>query len=118
MFITNINEDRILFDNGSYITFEDNIKAPFVVRADNYPALELLNDYSDIKTHNFLEPLQFNKCTLGFSFGDSNWQYFIPCYSVQTTKEDEDSVDNTIDILYKHEDKVITVLSEVSCTIN
>lgn len=117
MFITNINEDRILFDNGSYITFEDNIKAPFVVRADNYPALDLLNIYANALTQNFQEPLNFKKGALGFYLGDNNCSYFIPCYSVQNVRENEDPSDNTINIIYVRKGVIEVVLEEVFCAI-
>lgn len=78
MKIVEVNEDHILFDNGSEITF-NYIRECY---EDNYADFNQIDTIA--RATNFNENLDFRECDFGFRFGNyPERMFFVPCYSVQ-----------------------------------
>ena len=115
MKISKIKENELIFNNNSYITYDTYTHYPYYVLATNYPDFYTHNE---VFTYNFEFPLQFEKAKDGFYFGDSKQTVFIPCFSEQNLKENEDTFDNTIKIIYNDgKGNETVVLENVECKI-
>lgn len=101
MKIKKLDENFILFDNGS------------VISGSHYPECceENFIDPSQLEDiamdFDFPEDLVFEKCDYGFRFGDGISMFFVPCYSEQNGYYSCD-----IDINYK--DKNGTIIKSIS----
>ena len=115
MKISKIKEDKLIFDDNSYITYDTNISHPFQNLANNYPDFYT---YEEMFNYDFELPLQFGKTKDGFYFGHNKQTVFIPCFSEQNLKENEDTYDNTIKIIYNDgKGNETVVLENVECKI-
>lgn len=78
MFISEVNEDHILFDDGREITFfHDRDCCEY-----NYADFDQLEPMA--YTHMFDDDLIFEPVKeAGFRFGDKRRMFFVPCYSEQ-----------------------------------
>lgn len=115
MRIKRIKEDRLIFDDNSYITYDTYIHYPYFDLAINYADFYT---YDEMFNYNFELPLKFEKAKDGFYFGDNNQTVFIPCFSEQNLKENEDAYDNTIKIIYNDgKGNETVVLENVECKI-
>lgn len=77
MKIKEVSADRILFDNGSQITYDHEQDCC----EWNYADFKNLD--SDAYSYDFDKSLWFKEEKYGFSFGDTRRRFFIPCYSEQ-----------------------------------
>ena len=76
--ITEINNEEILFSDGTRITFDHEQDCC----ENNYADFEQLDDLA--RNYNFQKPLVFESVNeYGFRFGDSRRMFFVPCYSEQ-----------------------------------
>lgn len=115
MKISKIEGDKLIFNNNSYITYEPHIYYLYFDLAINYPDFYTHNE---VLTYDFQTPLKFEKAKDGFYFGDDNQTVFIPCFSEQNLKENEDAHDNTIKIIYNDgKGNETAVLENVECKI-
>ena len=115
MRIKRIKEDRLIFDDNSYITYDTYTHYPYYVLAHNYLDFYV---HSEIFFYDFQTPLKFEKAKDGFYFGDDNQTVFIPYFSEQNLKENEDTYDNTIKIIYNDgKGNETIVLENVECKI-
>jgi hypothetical protein len=100
MKVVKINDEMVLFDNGSKITFDHDQDCCEC----NYADFEQLND-TGIEKENFSEPLTFEEAgEYGFRFGNPGKMYYVPCYSLQNGY-----YTNAVDIYYN--DKVVLNLA-------
>ena len=80
MKIKSITDERITFDDNSFITFyhcQDCCEY-------NYADFEYLANECGIMDYEFNPELKFEAVDgNGFSFGDANRMFFVPCYSYQ-----------------------------------
>lgn len=85
MKIKNINDERILFDNGSSISYDKSLKPSkrwLSYSEHNYADFKQLDD--EAMDFDFIEPLDFEITKYGFKFGNKDRRmFFIPCYSEQ-----------------------------------
>ena len=115
MKITKIKEDKLIFTDNSYITYDTNIHNQFYNPANNYADFYT---YEEMFNYDFELPLQFEKAKDGFYFGDSKQTVYISCFSEQNIKEDEEYKDNTIKIIYNDgKGNETIVLENVECKI-
>lgn len=78
MWILNITEYAIDFDNGKKITFDHDQDCYEI----NYADFEQLDSLA--REVDFSEPLVFESCEYGFRFGNQPINmFFVPCYSEQ-----------------------------------
>lgn len=78
MFIKEVTDNAIVFDNGSEITF-DHDKDCCEYNFADFSQLEPL-----ALSYDFEEVLRFEAVDKqGFRFGDSKMMFFVPCYSEQ-----------------------------------
>lgn len=76
--IVEVNDEAIVFDDGSRITFDHDRDCC----EWNYADFEQLDDLA--RAYNFQLPLKFEAVNEGgFRFGDSRRMFFVPCYSDQ-----------------------------------
>ena len=88
--IDSIDDEGILFSDGSTITYED-IYCDF---GNNYADFSQLDDLA--RNYTFKGTMFFDFVdNYGFSFGDSRRMFFVPCYSDQNGH-----YSNEIDIYY------------------
>lgn len=80
MKIHKVNEERLKFDNGNYISFNH---CPDCCEYNYADFQQVVENNSDILDYNFEENLIFENCGMGFRFGDSRRMFFVPCYSEQ-----------------------------------
>lgn len=79
MKIIKIDDEKIVFDNGSFITFSHDQDCCEY----NYADFMQLRD-TDIENETFNTNLIFEKVDgSGFRFGNLGKMYFVPCYSEQ-----------------------------------
>lgn len=104
MKIEYITNERIVFDNGSYITYEHDPDCCEL----NYA------DFRSIDSHawgyNFDDNLIFESYSgYGFGFGDNaNMMFRIPCYSCQNGY-----YSNDLDIVYMRRSAMLTVEAKI-----
>lgn len=78
MKIIEVNENHILFDNGSKITYNYQQDCCEVNYAD-FTQIDTI-----ARATNFKENLDFRECDGGFRFGNyPKKMFFVPCYSEQ-----------------------------------
>lgn len=77
--IVKVTDEKILFSDGSTITFDHCQDCC----EDNYADFEQLDDIA--RSYQFdTEKMTFMKCgDHGFSFGDDRRMFYVPCYSDQ-----------------------------------
>ena len=115
MKIKQIKENELIFDDNSYITYDTHTHYPYYVLATNYPDFYTQNE---VFTYDFQTPLKFEKAKDGFYFGDDKQTVYIPCFSEQNLKENEDTYDNTIKIIQNDgKGNETIVLENVECKI-
>ena len=115
MKIKQIKENELIFTDNSYITYDTYTHYPYFDLATNYPDFYVR---SELFAYDFQTPLKFEKAKDGFYFGDSKQTVFIACFSEQNLKENEDTFDNTIKIIYNDgKGNETVVLENVECKI-
>ena len=88
--IIKITNEKIIFDNGSYITYEHYQDWC----ENNWADFDQIDDLA--KEYDYEENLKFESVEgAGFRFGDSSFMVFVPCYSEQNGYYSSD-----IDIFY------------------
>lgn len=94
----------------------ENITEYLEPSAGNGVFLEYLD--KPFLAYDFELPLQFGKTKDGFYFGHNRQILYIPCFSEQNLKENEDAYDNTIKIIYNDgKGNETVVLENVECKI-
>ena len=115
MKISKLEEHKLIFTDNSYITYDTYTHYPYYSLAINYADFYT---YDEMFNYNFELPLKFEKAKDGFYFGDNNQTVFIPCFSEQNLKENEEAYDNTIKIIYNDgKGNETVVLENVECKI-
>lgn len=115
MKIKQIKEDKLIFTDNSYITYDTYTHYPYYALATNYPDFYVR---SELFAYDFELPLQFGKTKDGFYFGHNKQIIYIACFSEQNLKENEDAYDNTIKIIYNDvKGNETVVLENVECKI-
>lgn len=116
MKITKIKEEKLIFDDNSFITYDTNIHNQFYNPANNYAdfySCDKMMFYCDLEL-----PLLFGKTKGGFYFGNNTRTIYVLCFSEQNIKENEDYKDNTIKIIYNDgKGNETVVLENVECKI-
>ena len=100
LFIREVNEDHILFSDGSEITYGSD-----ETLARNYADFSQLDDLARVTR--FDPELKFEAVDYGFRFGNDGNMFFVPCYS-----EQNGYYDSNMTIYYKDK-AVIGVYGEV-----
>lgn len=96
MRIAMITDERIIFDNGNYISYDHSQDCC----EHNYADFNYLKDEAGILNFDFPERLEFETVDgSGFRFGSAYRKFFVPCYSLQNGYYSSD-----IDIYYDTED--------------
>lgn len=111
MKIKSITDERITFDDNSFISFRHFQECS----EENYAYFEYLVDECGVMDYDFDPELKFEAVEgSGFSFGDDNRMFFVPCYSDQNGYySDEISIyySKTEDVEY-YEDRVLSFDAE------
>lgn len=92
--ITKVDDEQILFSDGSRITFDHEQDCC----EHNYADFQQLDDLA--RSYEFQRPLYFEPAEGGFRFGDSRRKFYVPCYS-----EQNGYYTTEVDIYYTHSDK-------------
>ena len=92
--ITKIDDEQILFSDGSRITFDHDQDCCEY----NYADFQQLDDLA--RSYKFQRPLCFESAKGGFRFGDSRRMFYVPCYS-----EQNGYYTTEVDIYYTHINK-------------
>lgn len=101
MKIKDINYERILFDDGSSITYDHERDCCEI----NYADFEQLDDIA--RECDFSKPLTFEAIDgAGFRFGNEGRMFFVPCYS-----EQNGYYTRVVDI-YFNDEKVLCLICE------
>ena len=102
MKVVKIDDERIVFDNGNYITFSH---IPDCCE-NNYADFMQLSD-TGIENETFNTRLIFEKVDgSGFRFGNLGKMYFVPCYSEQNGYYSSD-----VNIKYYHDQDCCDVIN-------
>lgn len=76
--IVEINEDAIIFNDGSHITFDHTQDCCEY----NYADFNAIDSFA--KSYTFTAPIKFEQVDgYGFRFGDDRMMFGVPCYSSQ-----------------------------------
>lgn len=130
MKISKLEEHKLIFNNNSYITkfavkplalamgsvkYDTYTHYSYYALATNYPDFYVR---SELFAYDFELPLQFGKTKDGLYFEHNRQILYIPCFSEQNLKENEDAYDNTIKIIYNDgKGNETIVLENVECKI-
>ncbi len=99
--IKEVNEDHILFSDGSKITCDHNQECC----ESNYADFKQVDNTAFLTR--FTLPLKFEQAPGGFRFGNENNMFFVPCYSEQNGYYSDE-----VDIFYNGK-KVNTIPGEL-----
>ena len=99
MYIKEVTDKTITFDNGSTITYDHEQDCC----ENNYADFKQLDDLA--RSYDFNEDtIRFEKCGSGFRFGDYRRMFFVPCYS-----EQNGYYSNAVDIYYTGRLRVLDI---------